>query len=80
MVDLNALIPEDSSLELTDPLTISDSGGLPGFYNLLEAISDPAHEQHEELRDWLGGEFDPEGQRFRPAESEWSARRRWPKC
>lgn len=37
-----------------------DCGGLPGFYNLLEAISDPAHEQHEELRDWLGGEFDPE--------------------
>jgi hypothetical protein len=37
-----------------------DCGGLPGFYKLLEAISDPAHEQHEELRDWLGGEFDPE--------------------
>jgi hypothetical protein len=37
-----------------------DCGGLPGFYNLLEAISDPAHEQHDELLDWLGDEFEPE--------------------
>lgn len=37
-----------------------DCGGIPGFYNLLEAISDPGHEQHEELLDWLGDNFDPE--------------------
>jgi hypothetical protein len=37
-----------------------DCGGLPGFYNLLEVISDPQHEQHEELLDWLGDGFDPE--------------------
>ena len=37
-----------------------DCGGIPGFYNLLEAISDPGHEQHEELLDWLGDGFDPE--------------------
>lgn len=37
-----------------------DCGGIPGFYNLLEAISDLEHEQHEELLDWLGDEFDPE--------------------
>jgi hypothetical protein len=37
-----------------------DCGGIPGFYNLLEAISDPEHEQHEELLDWLGEGFDPE--------------------
>jgi len=37
-----------------------DCGGIPGFYNLLEAISDPWHEQHEELLDWLGDGFDPE--------------------
>jgi hypothetical protein len=36
-----------------------DCGGIPGFYNLLEAISDPEHEQHQELLDWLGGDFDP---------------------
>ena len=37
-----------------------DCGGLPGFYNLLEAISDLQHEQHKELLDWLGDGFDPE--------------------
>jgi Plasmid pRiA4b ORF-3-like protein len=30
------------------------------FYNLLEAIGDPEHEEHDELLDWLGGSFDPE--------------------
>jgi hypothetical protein len=37
-----------------------DCGGVPGFYNLLEAIGDPEHDQHEEMRDWLGDDFDPE--------------------
>jgi hypothetical protein len=36
-----------------------DCGGLGGFYNLLEAIADPEHEQHEELQDWVGEDFDP---------------------
>lgn len=37
-----------------------DCGGVPGFYNLLEAISDPGHDEHEDLKDWLGDDFDPE--------------------
>ena len=37
-----------------------DCGGVPGFYNLLEAIGDPEHGQHEQMRDWLGDDFDPE--------------------
>jgi hypothetical protein len=37
-----------------------DCGGVPGFYNLLEAIGNPDHDQHEEMRDWLGDDFDPE--------------------
>ncbi len=36
-----------------------DCGGIPGFYDLVEAIADPKHEQHQELRDWLGHDFDP---------------------
>ena len=36
-----------------------DCGGIPGFYDLVEAIADPNHEQHEELKDWLGYDFDP---------------------
>jgi Plasmid pRiA4b ORF-3-like protein len=37
-----------------------DSGGIPGFYNLLEAFADPEHEQHEESIEWLGDDFDPD--------------------
>ena len=31
-----------------------------GYSEFLEAISNPEHEQHEELLEWIGGEFDPE--------------------
>lgn len=37
-----------------------DCGGLPGYMNLLEALADPKNEQHEELSEWVGGDFDPE--------------------
>jgi hypothetical protein len=31
----------------------------PGFYDLVEALNDPNHERHEEMRDWIGDDFDP---------------------
>ena len=37
-----------------------DCGGIWGYEELLEAIKDPAHEEHEEMLEWIGGEFDPE--------------------
>jgi hypothetical protein len=37
-----------------------DCGGLPGFYNLLEAVADPKHQEHDDMLDWLGADFDPE--------------------
>ena len=37
-----------------------DCGGLWGYYGLLEAVADPKHEQHEDMLEWLGGEFDPD--------------------
>jgi hypothetical protein len=30
-----------------------------GYYEFLDAIADPKHEQHDDLVDWTGG-FDPE--------------------
>jgi len=36
-----------------------DCGGIGGFYDLLDVISDPSHDRHEEMRDWLGDDFDP---------------------
>ncbi len=37
-----------------------DSGGIYGYYDLLEALSDRDHEDHEEVTEWLGVDFDPE--------------------
>ena len=37
-----------------------DCGGPWGYKNLLEAISDPNHEEHSEILSWIGGSFDPE--------------------
>src|SRR5271166_3502901 len=34
-----------------------DCGGIPGYYELVDAFADPEHERHEELRDWLGYDF-----------------------
>jgi len=37
-----------------------DCGGIGGFYDLLDAVRDPTQEQHKELKDWVGGDYDPE--------------------
>jgi len=37
-----------------------DCGGIWGYEHLLEVLSDPDHEEHEELLDWVGGDYDPE--------------------
>jgi hypothetical protein len=37
-----------------------DVGGIWGYMDFLEAIADPEHEQHEEMRRWIGRRFDPE--------------------
>lgn len=37
-----------------------DVGGIGGYQNFLEAIADPAHEEHAEYLAWVGGFFDPE--------------------
>lgn len=37
-----------------------DCGGVWGYESLLEAIADPAHEEHAAQLEWLGGSYDPE--------------------
>src|SRR3989442_8347000 len=56
-----------------------DCGGVPGYYNLLEALRDPNHDEHEELLGWVGGEFDPEAfsveavnRRLAPLQRHWA--------
>jgi hypothetical protein len=36
-----------------------DVGGPDGYEGFLAAISDPAHEEHEDYLHWIGGSFDP---------------------
>ena len=37
-----------------------DCGGTWGYEEFLDAIGDPAHEEHEGLLEWVGGGFDAE--------------------
>ena len=37
-----------------------DCGGPDGYVEFLEAIRSPEHPRHDELLQWIGGEFDPE--------------------
>ncbi|MCF7732997.1 MAG: plasmid pRiA4b ORF-3 family protein [Akkermansiaceae bacterium] len=37
-----------------------DCGGIYGYYDVLAAVNDPKHPEHEERLEWLGGSFDPE--------------------
>jgi len=62
-----------------------DCGGVPGYYNLLEALRDPDHEEHEDLLDWVGGEFNPDAfsvdevnQKLAPLQSWWAKTSRRP--
>ena len=36
-----------------------DSGGIPGYHEILAAFDDPEHENHKTVKGWLGKNFDP---------------------
>ena len=36
-----------------------DVGGLGGYFEFLEAMSDPHHEEHQSMMQWWGQSFDP---------------------
>ncbi|MDX9971701.1 MAG: plasmid pRiA4b ORF-3 family protein [FCB group bacterium] len=37
-----------------------DVGGMWGYYEFLQSITDPKHPRHDELLEWIGGHFDPD--------------------
>jgi len=37
-----------------------DVGGMPGYEDFLKDMKDPAHPEHREFSEWIGGAFDPE--------------------
>jgi hypothetical protein len=55
--DANTTYPACTDGQLACPP--EDCGGIPGFYDLVEALNDPNHERHEEMLDWIGDDFDP---------------------
>lgn len=36
-----------------------DVGGIDGYSRLLDILADPAHEEYQEMKTWLGGDFAP---------------------
>ena len=36
-----------------------DCGGVPGFVHLLEVLAHPGHDEHAEMRTWVGNRYDP---------------------
>lgn len=65
-VKLEKILPRDKDIDY--PVCIAgkracppeDCGGVWGYKDFLEIISDPDHEEHKEMIEWAGGEFDPE--------------------
>jgi hypothetical protein len=47
-------------IEATGRCPPEDCGGPWGYAELLEAIADPKHERHRELKEWLPDDFDPD--------------------
>ncbi len=37
-----------------------DVGGIWGYVDFLETIANPNHKEHDEMLEWIGGDFDPE--------------------
>ncbi len=37
-----------------------DCGGIWGYYNFLEVVKNPKHPEHEDMKEWLGDDFDPD--------------------
>lgn len=56
--DRNAWLPAIVDGERAGPP--EDAGGSGGMMDLLEAISDPSHPEHEEYRMWAGENYRPE--------------------
>lgn len=60
ILTLEKILPKDA--KTTYPQLIKgkgmcpheDCGGIWGYYDLIEAVNDPKHDQHEERREWIG--------------------------
>jgi hypothetical protein len=49
-----------------------DCGGVWGYEEFLEAIGNRKHKEHQEMLEWVGGEFDPEEFNMGALNGEWA--------
>lgn len=54
-----------------------DVGGLPGFQRFREAMKDKNHPEHERLKEWHGGRFQPNRFRIDEVNDELAKYTRW---
>jgi hypothetical protein len=47
--------PSGSPASSFDPISLA----IWGYYELLKAVKNPKHKEHQQTLDWLGGHFDP---------------------
>lgn len=55
-----------------------DCGGVWGYAELLKALKNPKHPEHQSMKEWIGGSFDSEV--FDPAKINlWLGKLKWPR-
>lgn len=59
IVKLDAPISSAICLDGENACPPEDVGGAPGYEEFLAALADPTNPEHKELKDWIGGSFDP---------------------
>ena len=53
-----------------------DCGGVPGYCHVSDVVSNPGHEEYEDMITWLGGKYDPE--EFNPDDIKFdNPKKRW---
>jgi len=73
IVDLTKETADPSCLDGAQACPPEDCGGPWGYGRLLEALADPADEEHEQLKEWAPAGFDPAY--FDPGEASAAMRR-----
>ncbi|MBK5942076.1 plasmid pRiA4b ORF-3 family protein [Halochromatium roseum] len=65
-ITLEKILPFDQAQRLPQCLKgkgacpPEDVGGVWGYYAFLDALANPEHPEHDELKEWIGGDFDPD--------------------
>jgi hypothetical protein len=80
------MVPADTKIayvrliEASSRCPPEDVGGSLGYDEMLEALADPDHERHAEIREWVGDDFDLHALDAEPLRANLAAlAKRWPR-